>query len=40
MSPIPVVIIGRNPAIATKAAESLAPEYDGEALPLSILNDL
>lgn len=32
MAPVPVVIIGKNPKIASKVREGLLPEYDGMIL--------
>jgi hypothetical protein len=29
MAPVPVVVIGKNPKIASKVREGLLPEYDG-----------
>jgi hypothetical protein len=29
MSPIPIIIIGKHPNIASKVREGLLPEYDG-----------
>jgi hypothetical protein len=38
MSPIPIIVIGRNPRIAIKVREGVMPEYDG--MSASLLSSL